>query len=73
MKEKVYPAGNMPKCSVCGKEALFECSECLKAFYCTREHQFEHWKKGHKEECKAHRPLADTGLAKILDVRKSYY
>lgn len=28
------------------------CSSCKKASYCSRGHQVEHWKSGHKEECK---------------------
>ena len=28
------------------------CSGCKRAFYCCDECQLEHWKKGHKDECK---------------------
>lgn len=43
--------GQAETCEVCGKEALFECRECHCAFYCSRDHQFEHWKQAHKHNC----------------------
>ncbi|XP_075679774.1 HIF prolyl hydroxylase [Dermatophagoides pteronyssinus] len=38
-------------CEVCGKtDNLKSCGRCLKANYCGREHQLEHWKQ-HKHWC----------------------
>jgi len=33
-----------PACVLCGKQDnIMRCSKCKKAFYCSREHQVEHW------------------------------
>jgi len=72
MIEKVI-TGPPPGCEICGKEALFQCSECERAYYCSRDHQFEHWRKGHKSNCQPARAPADDLQKKIYEVRKSYY
>lgn len=66
-------SSGMQNCEVCSKEALFECSECHNAFYCSREHQFDHWKQQHKQNCLQAKTPGEDLLKKILDVRKSYY
>uniref|UniRef100_A0A8D3AFG0 hypoxia-inducible factor-proline dioxygenase n=1 Tax=Scophthalmus maximus TaxID=52904 RepID=A0A8D3AFG0_SCOMX len=39
-------------CELCGKmENLLKCGRCRSSFYCSREHQKQHWKK-HKLICK---------------------
>ncbi|KPL94077.1 programmed cell death protein 2-like protein [Sarcoptes scabiei] len=39
-------------CSVCGIDAKSFCSKCRQSWYCCREHQLAHWKKGgHKQNC----------------------
>lgn len=39
-------------CELCGKmENLLKCGRCLTSFYCSKEHQKQHWKK-HKLICK---------------------
>ncbi|KAM9847679.1 egl nine homolog 1 isoform 2-T3 [Aulostomus maculatus] len=39
-------------CELCGKmENLLKCGRCLTSFYCSREHQKQHWKE-HKLICK---------------------
>ncbi|KAM6956498.1 egl nine homolog 1 [Aplochiton taeniatus] len=39
-------------CELCGKmENLLKCGRCRNSFYCSKEHQKEHWKK-HKLICK---------------------
>lgn len=30
-----------------------KCSRCKQACYCSKECQLQHWKNGHKKECKA--------------------
>ncbi|KAL0954366.1 hypothetical protein HGRIS_003357 [Hohenbuehelia grisea] len=41
-------------CASCGKPGgneLKTCSGCRQIFYCSPEHQKEHWKASHKEQC----------------------
>ncbi|XP_068182976.1 egl nine homolog 1 isoform X2 [Antennarius striatus] len=39
-------------CELCGKmENLLRCGRCRSSFYCSKEHQKQHWKK-HKLNCK---------------------
>lgn len=39
-------------CSVCGIPATQKCGGCQSTVYCGKDHQKEHWKKGHKLSCK---------------------
>jgi len=40
-----------PKCVLCGRDDnIMRCSKCKKAFYCSREHQVDHWPV-HSQEC----------------------
>ncbi|KAI4456165.1 set and mynd domain containing arthropod-specific member 4 isoform a [Holotrichia oblita] len=38
-------------CSVCKKPSVQSCSLCYRAYYCSKEHQIQDWKKGHKNNC----------------------
>ncbi|OBZ79819.1 Uncharacterized protein y4hQ [Grifola frondosa] len=41
-------------CAACGNSAgmqLKACSGCKQVLYCSRQHQYEHWKNGHKQQC----------------------
>ena len=38
-------------CVVCGCVANKKCSQCLKNYYCSKQHQIYHWKAGHKALC----------------------
>ncbi|XP_078322908.1 uncharacterized protein LOC111123834 [Crassostrea virginica] len=42
------------RCSFCRQQSqdLYRCSRCKAAFYCSRNCQIQHWKAGHKQECK---------------------
>lgn len=41
-------------CAICGsKEHVKGCAACGAVFYCSKEHQVQHWKSGHKKECVA--------------------
>ena len=44
-------------CSYCGQQnvlsGLLKCGRCKSEFYCSKVCQKQHWKKGHKERCKA--------------------
>jgi hypothetical protein len=45
------------KCASCGcreKEQLKTCSRCKAFYYCSKKCQMEHWKAGHKVDCKGH-------------------
>eukprot|EP01064_Diplonema_japonicum_P015307 TRINITY_DN23024_c0_g1_i1.p1 TRINITY_DN23024_c0_g1~~TRINITY_DN23024_c0_g1_i1.p1 ORF type:complete len:232 (+),score=63.71 TRINITY_DN23024_c0_g1_i1:26-697(+) len=45
-------------CEVCQKSAPLQCSACKAAFYCTVEHQKQHWKE-HKAPCKRTRQIRE--------------
>lgn len=38
-------------CDLCKQRATFQCTGCGLARYCCRQHQKDHWKHGHKEQC----------------------
>lgn len=38
-------------CALCGQRATLTCSACHVAQYCCKEHQKDHWKAGHKQDC----------------------
>ncbi|XP_053998660.1 SET domain-containing protein SmydA-8-like isoform X1 [Hylaeus anthracinus] len=40
-----------PICAICGKSGVHKCSACENAYYCSRQHQKEDWKK-HSKICK---------------------
>lgn len=40
------------RCEICGDPGKYRCGACKCIFYCGREHQVEHWRSGHKQECK---------------------
>ena len=40
------------QCKLCQKMTTNKCTGCLKVFYCSRDHQKQDWKSGHKKECK---------------------
>lgn len=50
-----YLGASMRACSYCGEQELdlLRCSQCKSEFYCSKICQKQHWKKGHKESCKA--------------------
>ena len=48
-------------CCVCGALAVNKCGRCKLRPYCSRKHQVEHWKHGHKEECNSTAATTSTG------------
>ncbi|ETW07756.1 hypothetical protein, variant [Aphanomyces invadans] len=42
---------SLKRCALCGLKAMFSCSACHVAHYCSKEHQKDHWKHGHKQDC----------------------
>ncbi|XP_029037775.1 SET domain-containing protein SmydA-8-like isoform X2 [Osmia bicornis bicornis] len=43
---------HQPACAVCGKETIHKCSACGNAYYCSKQHQKEDWKR-HAQSCRA--------------------
>ncbi|KAM9366029.1 egl nine homolog 1 isoform 1-T1 [Pholidichthys leucotaenia] len=67
--EKEKPPSELDRdrqyCELCGKmENLLKCGRCRSSFYCSKEHQKQHWKK-HKLICK------EPGKAQISREKKS--
>ena len=55
LKKIVFKAGDQAnQCSFCGQPSqdLQRCSRCKGVSYCSRDCQKQHWKVGHKKECK---------------------
>ncbi|XP_023692069.1 prolyl hydroxylase EGLN3-like [Paramormyrops kingsleyae] len=51
-KSALDSEGERQYCELCGKmENLLKCARCRSCFYCSKEHQKQHWKK-HKLVCK---------------------
>ncbi len=46
-------------CAVCGQGATKVCSRCKSLSYCSRAHQKEGWKAGHKQVCQGAKPPHD--------------
>lgn len=47
-------AFKLPMCCVCGVKGDKKCSQCLRANYCSKQHQVAHWKfGGHKKSCRS--------------------
>ncbi|XP_013119232.1 SET domain-containing protein SmydA-8 [Stomoxys calcitrans] len=57
---------NSSKCAVCGVSASLKCMACKQVFYCGKEHQKIHWKKGHKAECKCYEIARNDVLGRHL-------
>ncbi|XP_063903884.1 SET domain-containing protein SmydA-8 isoform X2 [Zophobas morio] len=56
----------MPKlCAVCQKNATQACSACCRAFYCSKEHQKDDWKK-HKTSCVCYKVTRDDTLGRCV-------
>eukprot|EP00462_Mataza_sp_D1_P018403 CAMPEP_0175130324 /NCGR_PEP_ID=MMETSP0087-20121206/5948_1 /TAXON_ID=136419 /ORGANISM="Unknown Unknown, Strain D1" /LENGTH=528 /DNA_ID=CAMNT_0016412539 /DNA_START=114 /DNA_END=1700 /DNA_ORIENTATION=- len=43
----------------CSKNGVYKCGYCKQVWYCGKDHQLQHWKSGHKTEC---RRAADYSL-----------
>ena len=57
-------------CAYCGAPATLVCSTCNEAYYCSRECQRYHWKRGHRLVCSAYTvaesiggPVDETGAS----------
>ncbi|KAF2367824.1 Zinc finger MYND-type [Trinorchestia longiramus] len=59
-------------CAVCSKEATQRCANCRQVFYCRRECQREHWKKGHKNACKPFKVEQNSILGRYLVATRDF-
>jgi hypothetical protein len=64
----------LPCCAACGthkttRRPLKNCTRCRTTQYCNRECQMNHWKAGHKRECKAAAEI-DTEKKALLAKKK---
>lgn len=48
-------------CDYCGAPATLVCSTCNRAYYCSRECQRYHWKRGHRLVCSAYTVAESIG------------
>lgn len=62
----------MSVCEMCPNRAYFSCGNCLNTAYCCKDHQIQHWKKGHYKKC--HKPKEGTyvNLEELLKKRYFY-
>ncbi|XP_039756653.1 SET domain-containing protein SmydA-8 [Pararge aegeria] len=57
-------------CEVCTAPAEQKCSNCHSVFYCSREHQKQHW-KAHKQQCIPARVREDGKYGRYLEAIRS--
>ncbi|CAM6117054.1 unnamed protein product [Calypogeia fissa] len=48
-------------CAVCLNPTTTRCSRCKTARYCSSKCQAQHWKEGHKQECRPPEPVPSPG------------
>ncbi|XP_055617476.1 SET domain-containing protein SmydA-8 [Toxorhynchites rutilus septentrionalis] len=62
------------KCAVCGVPAGQRCAGCQQVTYCGRDHQRQHWKDAHRNECRCykviHNPVLGRHLVATRAIRK---
>ena len=49
-------------CPVCETRATKRCSGCKLVFYCSQEHQWQHWRESHRGNCHAFQDETDDDL-----------
>ena len=52
-------------CSWCNQEASLSCGGCGKVYYCSREHQKQHWVK-HKNDCRCYIELKSDDEGRLV-------
>jgi len=58
-------------CAVCQDWAHNRCTGCKKIYYCGKEHQADHWKRIHKNECKKKTVLQkNSSWSRMYDPRR---
>ncbi|KAH8419595.1 hypothetical protein KR222_008130, partial [Zaprionus bogoriensis] len=56
----------LTSCALCQAHATQLCGACRSVVYCSREHQKEHWRRGHKSECKCYEMASNETLGRHL-------
>ncbi|XP_001352921.3 SET domain-containing protein SmydA-8 [Drosophila pseudoobscura] len=59
-------SSSLTSCALCQAKASQLCAACRSVVYCSREHQKEHWKQGHKRECKCYEVATNETLGRHL-------
>ncbi|KAH8244081.1 hypothetical protein KR038_000446 [Drosophila bunnanda] len=59
-------SSSLTSCALCQARASQLCGACRNVVYCSREHQKEHWKRGHKSECKCYEVATNEILGRHL-------
>ncbi|XP_033158572.1 SET domain-containing protein SmydA-8 [Drosophila mauritiana] len=57
---------SLTSCALCQAKASQLCAACRNVVYCSREHQKEHWKKGHRSECQCFEIATNDVLGRHL-------
>lgn len=57
---------SLTSCALCQAKASQLCAACRNVVYCSREHQKEHWKKGHRSECQCFEIATNEVLGRHL-------
>ncbi|XP_071538254.1 uncharacterized protein [Panulirus ornatus] len=64
--EEEHQEQEVGMCANCGFLAKLRCANCRQAFYCKRECQREHWKKGHKDQCQPFQVMESAELGRYM-------
>ncbi|KAJ8923003.1 hypothetical protein NQ315_001551 [Exocentrus adspersus] len=59
-------------CEVCRGEAERRCSACKLVFYCSAEHQKEHWKE-HRDACRPYEVCSSGQLGRYLKAKRDLH
>ncbi|XP_021694528.1 protein msta isoform X2 [Aedes aegypti] len=54
------------RCAVCDASGGKQCSGCQQVSYCGRDHQRQHWKAGHREQCRCFKISSNAILGRHL-------
>ncbi|XP_062700427.1 SET domain-containing protein SmydA-8-like [Aedes albopictus] len=54
------------RCAVCGVSGGKRCGGCQQVSYCGRDHQRQHWKAGHREQCRCFKISKNATLGRHL-------
>lgn len=65
------------RCVLCGKPGNMRCKRCKGVFYCSADHQKQHWMYGHKACCVAPPPEPSDvyykSLEAVLDIAATFF
>lgn len=55
-------------CGWCQEYASLACGGCGKVFYCSRDHQRQHW-VSHKNDCRSYQELQSPEEGRLVDIQ----